>query len=59
MGSSEDREPLAGNAQEHTYNSEGETGNQLPSSVDVLSVGPLPSRLDWAWRRTMTSLLPS
>jgi hypothetical protein len=46
MGSSDYRwEPLAGNAQEHTYSSEEETGNQLPSSVDVLSVGPLPEQV--------------
>ncbi len=46
MGSSDYRwEPLAGNAQERPSSSEGETGNQLPSNVDVLSVGPCPEQV--------------
>ncbi len=46
MGSSDHRrEPRAGNAPEHPYSSEGETGNQLPSIVDVLSVDPPPEQV--------------
>jgi hypothetical protein len=44
MGSSDHREPLAG-VQQRPSSSEGETGNQLPSNVDVLSVGPSPEQV--------------